>query len=491
MPSTSAGRRSARSPFGAYDADYNQVQDGLAPDAGQRIIVLLPDGPSQADHNIFLGVGGRDVVDLPQLNMMIGTLSSATAQTALRAQLGARALLIGADQRFDASAVSLSRRSSGAVAAGPLNVPWRTDAVAPAATVNVTVAVLDTGVDASHPTLNNKIVASYDALAPGNFPDDIVGQGTHVAAIIAGETRSGAEPFEGVAPDANLAPVRIGTTDQWQLSDFLRGIDWVIQQRSSRQIAVANNSITVPGIQNPFWTVALRKLAQQGVLVVSAAGNNGDTVVGAPADDPAIITVGATNARADVLDDSSHGVPYMNVIKPDLLAPGSNIYSAKAGSTGYENRSGTEMAAPIVAGVAAQLIMRNAVPANGDEDDDGIPDNDPWNGYDDNRDDILDSDLGPWNPSAANLRTLKSLLLMSTADVPTPAAAAASSTLATKTGATKTTTSGFGVRSSGHGGCAGPRLLCHGRRHVHRRNGRDSVWIGGSTCTRAVTTAWR
>ncbi|MCB0161742.1 MAG: hypothetical protein KDD83_26575, partial [Caldilineaceae bacterium] len=78
-----------------------------------------------------------------------------------------------------------------------------------------------------------------------------------------------------------------------------------------------------------------------------------------------------------------------------------------------------------------------------DEDDDGIPDNDPWNGRDDNRDDILDSDLGAWDPSAANLRTLKSLLLMSTADV--PAAATASQTVTSKTMATKTTTSGFGA----------------------------------------------
>ena len=217
----------------------------------------------------------------------------------------------------------------------------------------VTAYVVDTGVMASHEEFTGRTIGGVDVVGDGNGTDDCNGHGTHVAGTIAGASM-------GVAPMARISPVRVlGCQGDGSVSDVIAGLDWIARTHTAGAPAVANMSMGTPS--SAALNAAVDRVIADGVTVTVAAGNsNTDACTMSPASDAQAITVGATDeqdARADFSD-------YGSCVT--LFAPGVNIESAwNSGSKDTETLSGTSMAAPHAAGVAALLLSGtpNASPA--------------------------------------------------------------------------------------------------------------------------------
>ncbi|MEU4424063.1 S8 family serine peptidase [Actinoplanes sp. NPDC024001] len=214
----------------------------------------------------------------------------------------------------------------------------------------VTVAVIDTGVQGSHPDLAGKVLTGYDTIrdvAGGNT--DPNGHGTHVAGTIAAVTGNGVG-VAGVAPGARILPVKALAADGsgW-MSDTAEGIVWAADHGAQ----VINLSLGTHE-QLGAVTAAIAYARGKGVTVVAAAGNERTkgSPVSYPAADPGVIAVAATDA-ADRYAYYSNAGGYV-----DLAAPGSeilNTYPTNVRRSGYGAMSGTSMAAPHVAAAAALL----------------------------------------------------------------------------------------------------------------------------------------
>jgi subtilisin family serine protease len=250
--------------------------------------------------------------------------------------------------------------------------------------VNVNVAVLDTGIDSSHPDLN---VVGGRACAPGIGTTDGNGHGSHVAGTIA--AKDDGNGVVGVVPGANLYAVKVLNDAGVGLStDIICGIDWVTSTRTdlnpSNDIVVANMSIGGGGTDdnncgntnNDAYHRAICNSTNAGVTYVVAAGNDGvDFRSTAPATYGEVLTVtaiadfngqpgggAASTCRSDV-DDTSADFSNYAVLAADqshtIAAPGTCIESTYMLGM-YDTLSGTSMASPHMAGVAALCISTGA-----------------------------------------------------------------------------------------------------------------------------------
>ena len=244
----------------------------------------------------------------------------------------------------------------------------------------VTVAVLDSGI-ADRPELAGRIRSRVDMVTP-TAPEsgDPGGHGTHVAGIIA----TNSPTLKGIAPDADLASVRVLNADgDGRLSTVIRGLEWTIAHKRQLGIKVAVLAISGPPttsyLINPL-SAAVEVAWRAGIVVVTAAGNNGPAAgsVGVPGNDPLVITVGAaddagTPGRVDdtVASFSGRGPTHDGIAKPDLVAPGRRIVSLLARGSTLERLlpdhlespstlrlTGTSMATSVVAGGAALLLQQ-------------------------------------------------------------------------------------------------------------------------------------
>ncbi|RPK72036.1 Subtilisin NAT precursor [Streptomyces sp. ADI97-07] len=229
----------------------------------------------------------------------------------------------------------------------------------------VKIAVVDTGIDATHPDLTGRVVAERNF---SGSPDarDRVGHGTHVASVAAGAGSKDAR-FKGVAPGAQLINAKVlddrGVGDD---SGILAGVDWAVAQGAD----VINMSLGSPdtlGI-DPLEAQVNKLSAEKGVLFAIAAGNSGPGrgTVASPGSADAALTVGAVDDDGLMADFSSVGPRTGDgAVKPDITAPGVEITAAAATGTsgqnppGYVSLSGTSMATPHVAGAAAILKQKN------------------------------------------------------------------------------------------------------------------------------------
>jgi subtilisin family serine protease len=234
----------------------------------------------------------------------------------------------------------------------------------------VKVAVLDTGIDSTHPDLQSKVVAAQD-FVPGD-PDvtDHFGHGTHVASIIAGSGAAwGGDTEIGMAPGADLLNGKV-------LNDYGSGLDsWIIagMQWAADQGADVVNMSLGDGFTDgtdPMSQAVDNITASTGTLFVIAAGNSGATAqtVETPGAASAALTVGAVDESDTLAGFSSRGPRVGDyAIKPDITAPGVDIVAARAAGTSlgtpvndfYTRLSGTSMATPHVAGAAALLAERH------------------------------------------------------------------------------------------------------------------------------------
>ena len=227
------------------------------------------------------------------------------------------------------------------------------------------IAVIDTGVDLKHPDLN---VAGSVSFVPGaRSATDDNGHGSHVAGIAAAKRNSGG--VRGVAPNARIFAVKVlDSTGNGNLSWIISGVDWVTKNAATKGIKIANMSLG-GAFSSPSFDAAIQKSVDAGVTYVVAAGNSASNAATfSPANHPAVITVSAIAdsdgapggygaATGYGADDTLATFSNFGAVI-EIAAPGVNIYSTyKAG--GYATMSGTSMAAPHVAGAAAQLLATN------------------------------------------------------------------------------------------------------------------------------------
>lgn len=231
----------------------------------------------------------------------------------------------------------------------------------------VIVAVLDTGVDDTHPDLLGTVVVSENFSAD---PDgDQVGHGTHVASILAGSGAAEGGRYRGVAPGVSLLSGKV-CEDIWcSESALLAGMHWAVVEQGARVVNVSIGGADTPAI-DPVEEAVNALSAEYGVLFVISAGNSGPwaSTVESPGSAAAALTVGAVDRDDQVAEFSSRGFTVgEHALKPDLTAPGVEIVAARATGVelgtlvgdAYMALSGTSMAAPHVAGAAALLAQQH------------------------------------------------------------------------------------------------------------------------------------
>ncbi|ABE43771.1 S8 family peptidase [Polaromonas sp. JS666] len=212
----------------------------------------------------------------------------------------------------------------------------------------VNAFIIDTGILATHTDFQGRVQSGYTAITDNNSTNDCNGHGTHVAGTVGGLTW-------GVAKGVALIPVRVldcSGSGTW--SGVIAGINWVIGQatKSPNPLLPAVANMSLGGGASPAVDTAVANAVNNGVTMVVAAGNSSaDACRYSPAREPSAITVGATTSSDKRAFYSNYGKCL------DLFAPGSSITSASISSNDASTiKSGTSMASPHVAGVAALAL---------------------------------------------------------------------------------------------------------------------------------------
>ncbi|MGW7630053.1 S8 family serine peptidase [Streptomyces griseoincarnatus] len=234
---------------------------------------------------------------------------------------------------------------------------------------DVKVAVLDTGVDASHPDLAGRISEAED-FSGSSGTGDAFGHGTHVASIVGGSGAASGGARKGVAPGADLLIGKVLGDDGFgTASQVIDGMEWAVA-RGADVVNMSLGSDTPSDGTDPMSRALDALSTSSGALFVVAAGNAGpgQGTIGSPAAADAALTVGAVD-RGDSLADFSSRGPRAgdDAVKPDVTAPGVGIVAARAAGTtmgqvvdaSHVAASGTSMAAPHVAGAAALLAQQH------------------------------------------------------------------------------------------------------------------------------------
>ena len=299
---------------------------------------------------------------------------------------------------FDAP-VSAKATESIATVSNPLRQTLGLPAVpgetTPTGTTGVGVAIIDSGIAPSD-DFAGRITGFYDFTRGGIpvAPFDDYGHGTHVAGLIGSSGKLSNIQYMGVAPGVKLVGLKVlDATGAGMTSDVIKAIEYVIANKSFLNVQIVNLSlghpIYAPAKDDPL-VQAVEKASAAGLIVVTAAGNNGDkangsgsgyTGITSPGNAPSAITVGAVNTRGTVTrgddavaDYSSRGPTWFDAFaKPDVVAPGhylisdtttnSYLYTTLPSLRGEKNGkpflklSGTSMAAAVTSGVVALVIQ--------------------------------------------------------------------------------------------------------------------------------------
>jgi|GEM_PF-2042377 len=209
----------------------------------------------------------------------------------------------------------------------------------------VKVAVLDTGVDRTHPDMAEVTLPGFTVIADGPaLGMDDQEHGTHVAGLIGASIRNGIG-ISGISDRVRILPVKVLDADgSGTLDDVIRGLAYA----KSAGAQVINMSLSSPASSN-LERQAVQDLVNSGVVIVAAAGNEGSSQPMSPAALPGVLAVGATDPGDARAGFSSYGTHVR------LAAPGTDMLSTVPGSA-YRTLSGTSQATPLVAGIAASIL---------------------------------------------------------------------------------------------------------------------------------------
>ncbi len=238
--------------------------------------------------------------------------------------------------------------------------------------VNVSIAIIDTGVDYTHPDLGGcfgagcKVAGGYDFINNDANPMDDHGHGTHVAATAASNGS-----LKGVAPDAKIYAYKVlSSSGSGSFSQVISGVDRSTDPNSdgnySDHVDILSMSLGGFGNEDSSLSLAIDRAVERGVVAVVAAGNSGTSTnaIGTPGSARRAVTVAASDKSDNIAYFSSRGPTPKNNLKPDLAAPGVNICAAEWDSAWSSRRcsdnqhvsiSGTSMATPHVSGLAALI----------------------------------------------------------------------------------------------------------------------------------------
>lgn len=226
----------------------------------------------------------------------------------------------------------------------------------------VRLAVLDTGLDAGHPDFAGRLVVAQGFVA-GQGTGDVQGHGTHCAGTAAGPVARGGRPRYGVAPEAILHVAKVlGDDGVGREGDIVAGMAWAVE-RGCEVISMSLGRATQPGESPSLVYERLgRRALERGSLILAAAGNESArrfghvAPVGAPANSPSILAVGALDPSLGVAPFSNGGIDAGGG-EVDIAAPGVDVFSSVPRPRLYQRLSGTSMACPHAAGVAALLAQ--------------------------------------------------------------------------------------------------------------------------------------
>ena len=350
--------------------------------AGEFLIKFKPDSPASAKAAVMARVGGELSEGVPALGVELVTVPALRDRTGVSAAesvlntLNSDPSVEYAEPNYIYTLVDESKPSGSAItkrAYLPMtmnitlfipNDPWRSSQYAwdrisaydgwnlTRGSSSVVIAVVDTGVQLSHPDLAAKLVPGYDFVENDADPSDGHGHGTHVAGTTAAITNN-AVGVSGTCPECRVMPVRVlNNSGNGTLTGVANGI-----------IYAANNgaqviNLSLGGSGNSTLESAVNYAWGKGSLLACAAGNDStdDTTYAFPGAYAQCLAVASTDSVDDISWFSNYGTWV------DIAAPGSSIYSTALGSD-YEYLSGTSMATPHVAGVAglvSSLGLNNA-----------------------------------------------------------------------------------------------------------------------------------
>jgi Subtilase family len=241
----------------------------------------------------------------------------------------------------------------------------------------VKVAVLDTGVDDTHPDLQGKIAAwaEFDANGQpvvGSQPHDSDRHGTHVCGTIVGGNAKPDGQWIGVAPEAKIAAALVLDRGSGTDAQVLAGIDWAIQQGVD-VVSMSLGGLTLGPDVPSTYTTAMVDCLRAGIPVVTAIGNEGEQTSGSPGNDLFAFAIGATDhrdlpagfsgGRTQVITESEFIPPEnlpLSYSKPEVSAPGVAIVSSVPGPD-WVAFNGTSMATPHVSGAIALLLSATSI----------------------------------------------------------------------------------------------------------------------------------
>jgi len=235
----------------------------------------------------------------------------------------------------------------------------------------VKIAILDTGIDPTHPDFyfpNGTSKIAQTISFTGESANDKFGHGTHCASIAAGTGAASSGQYTGVAPQATIYNVKVLNNQGEGLESWIiSGIQWAVDN-GANVLSMSFGAQTPSDGTDPLSTT-VNWATEQGAVCVVAAGNSGPAMhtITTPGISKLAITVGASSKSDAIATFSSRGPTNDNRIKPDVLAPGVNIIAARASGTNmgtpisqyYTVASGTSMATPHVAGAVALLLDAN------------------------------------------------------------------------------------------------------------------------------------
>ncbi len=228
----------------------------------------------------------------------------------------------------------------------------------------ILIGIADTGLDRNHPDFADRVEGFRDFLEDGGPPDPD-GHGTHVTSVACGSGAASNGRYAGAAPLSSILSARVlHKGGAGRMSKVMLGIEWLAASGAKIINLSVGAEVSVYGV-DPLSRLCAN-LVEANIVVTAAAGNSGPfpRTIGSPGSAPRVITVGATDFSDQVASFSSRGPTIQGLIKPDLVAPGVDVAAARARGThlgtilseSYTRMSGTSMAAPLVAGLAALML---------------------------------------------------------------------------------------------------------------------------------------